>query len=64
LSCGRCRHFVTDAVEIERELPGLLALGSAGGDSWGDQGLCRLLARMLDPSMSCPRFEETEQRAR
>ncbi len=57
MACRYCRHFVDDAVSLERLLPGLSALSSAQGDTWGDQGICMLHERLLLPTMTCERFE-------
>ena len=56
-SCGRCRWLLADRSAIERALPGILALGSAFGDSWARQGLCRAHDCMVDRTLCCPRFE-------
>jgi len=55
--CGNCRHFIDDSVAFERELPGILALSSAAGDTRGDQGLCRVHSRLLTPGLTCERFQ-------
>jgi hypothetical protein len=60
--CRDCRHFIDDAETIERELPGILALSSAAGDTRGDQGLCRIHDRLLMPHMSCDLFAERTAR--
>lgn len=52
-TCGHCRHFMDDPALIERTLVGLTILSSAGGDSWGDQGLCAIHEQMLTPHMTC-----------
>jgi hypothetical protein len=54
--CGLCRHFLDDPRELERLWPGLCILGSAHGDSRGDQGLCRLFGQMATPTLGCPEF--------
>jgi hypothetical protein len=56
--CGCCAHFVDDPRELERSLPGITILSSAWGSTRGDQGLCGLHDRFLQPVMSCPRFVE------
>jgi hypothetical protein len=45
-----------DRETVERELPGLLVLSSAFGDSWGDAGLCRRHDLMLLPDDACEDF--------
>jgi len=55
--CANCRFFVRDPVEVERALPGLTALGSARGCSFGDQGLCRKAGLLLTPDCACKGFE-------
>ena len=54
--CCTCAHFIDDAEEFERVLPGILILSSGQGDSRGNQGLCRLHERLLTPNTSCQRF--------
>jgi hypothetical protein len=54
--CGRCVFFVDDPRELERRLTGLTILSSAWGDTRGDQGLCELHHRLLQPAMICRRF--------
>lgn len=54
--CRTCRHFVDEPVAIERALTGLTILSSAQGDTWGDQGICRVHDQMLLPTMSCARW--------
>jgi len=54
--CGRCRHFVDDPRVIERELPGLIALSSAYGDTRGTQGFCLVHDLLLTERHRCPRF--------
>lgn len=55
-SCNRCFHFMNDRAAVERELPGLLVLSSAYGDSWGDAGLCTRHHVMLLPFNTCDGF--------
>lgn len=54
--CRACAHFADDREAVERELPGLLTLSSAFGDSWGDAGLCRVHSVMLLPFNTCEAF--------
>jgi hypothetical protein len=51
--CGNCARLVDDPTELERLLPGLLALSSAQGDSWGDQGICTVHGRLVTPELTC-----------
>lgn len=55
--CGDCRHFIDDARELERALPGILILSSASGDTRGDQGICRIHDQFLMASAYCPKFQ-------
>lgn len=57
--CYRCRHFVDDPEVIERQLPGITALGSAYGSVRGNAGICRALDRFMEPLPGgdrCPSF--------
>jgi hypothetical protein len=47
---------VDDPQLLERELTGLTVLSSAQGDSWGNQGICRLHRQMLLPTMICNQY--------
>ena len=40
--CGGCRHYVSAAADLEREIAGLKILSSAFGSVRADTGLCRL----------------------
>lgn len=52
---------MNDRETVEQELPGLLVLSSAFGDSWGDAGLCRRHDLMLLPHDSCEDFEPANE---
>ena len=54
--CACCRHFMNDRAQVERELPGLLVLSSAYGDSWTHAGLCARHHVMLLPFNTCDGF--------
>jgi len=54
--CGRCAHFIDDPDDLEAALTGMTILSSAWGDTRGDQGLCDLHVRFLQPVMTCPSF--------
>jgi hypothetical protein len=54
--CGRCAHFVDDPLRLERMFTGMTILSSAWGSTRGDQGLCTLHERLLQPVMRCFRF--------
>ena len=56
-SCGGCRHFVSAAAELERELAGLNILSSAYGSVRADTGLCRLKDLFCVPAHGCERWE-------
>lgn len=54
--CDACRHFQQDREQVERQLPGILILSSAFGDSWGDAGICALREEMCLPFHGCRAF--------
>ncbi|RLB52682.1 MAG: hypothetical protein DRI34_14380 [Deltaproteobacteria bacterium] len=56
-TCAGCRYFLDDAEQLEREFPGILILSSAGGDTRGDQGLCRLHEKWVLPRFTCSRHQ-------
>ena len=55
--CRNCRHFLDDKELLECELAGITILGSAYGDTMGDQGLCAVHRVLTCPDLSCERFE-------
>ena len=56
-ACGGCAHLIREAVEFESFFPGILILSSGQGESRGDQGLCRIHERIVNPRMSCAHFQ-------
>ena len=56
-ACGRCRYFLTDAAQIEAEIPGLAVMGSGFSAVRAHDGLCRLHQRYLSESHACERFQ-------
>jgi hypothetical protein len=54
--CGACVHFSDDPRALEQTFVGMTILSSAWGDTRGDQGLCKLHDRFLQPVMRCPAF--------
>jgi hypothetical protein len=52
-TCASCLHFLDDPEEFERAFPGILALSSGGGDTRGDQGICKIHEKMVTPKMTC-----------
>jgi hypothetical protein len=55
-ACAACTHFCTDPLEIEAELPGLVALSSAHGSVRAQDGLCRLHLRLSNGRRPCSEF--------
>ncbi|MBN1606533.1 MAG: hypothetical protein JW940_07855 [Polyangiaceae bacterium] len=54
--CGCCREFVDDPAVLEQELPALLILSSAYGDTRGNQGICAVHECWVTPTLSCSGF--------
>jgi hypothetical protein len=52
-TCGGCLHFVADAAELEREVPGLKILSSAFGSVRAETGLCRQRDFFCVPEHGC-----------
>jgi hypothetical protein len=63
-ACATRRHLLSAAAQIERELPGLAALGSLYGSVRASDGLCRVHDRYLSASSSCAAFEASGATAR
>jgi len=57
-SCGRCRHFQNQPLEVEAALPGLSALSSAYAAIRCSDGICAVHERYIAPSSICAAFEE------
>ncbi|HEY0207724.1 hypothetical protein, partial [Acerihabitans sp.] len=57
--CARCRFCRRARADIERDIPGLSALGSAFGASLGDSRLCLRHDRLVSPDDRCAVFEPT-----
>ncbi|MBF0455337.1 MAG: hypothetical protein HQL72_11040 [Magnetococcales bacterium] len=55
--CGYCRHFVSEPLALEREIPGLNILSSALGSVRGETGLCRWHDQFYTVHQSCPHFQ-------
>ena len=57
-SCGQCKHFQNDALEVEAALPGLSSLSSAYAAVRCSDGICAVHERYIAASSTCPAFEE------
>ena len=57
-TCGSCRYFADDPVELERAVPGLNILSSAFGSVRDETGLCALREAFVTPSAGCADFSE------
>lgn len=56
-TCASCAFFEDDPQAFEDAFPGILALSSGQGTTKGDQGLCRIHARMVTPGLTCDRHK-------
>ena len=56
-TCGGCRHYVSAAADLEREVAGLKILSSAYGSVRADTGLCRLKDLFCVPAHGCALWE-------
>jgi hypothetical protein len=63
-SCGNCRHFSNEPLQIERGLPGLGSLGSAHGAVRDQDGICAKHERYLRASSVCAAHEFKSASAR
>ncbi len=52
-SCGTCRHFIGQALALEREITGLGILSSALGSVRADTGWCRERDVFRTPDHTC-----------
>ena len=57
-SCGRCKRFQNDALQVEAALPGLSSLSSAYAAVRCSDGICAVHERYVAASSICPAFEE------
>lgn len=57
IRCARCRFYRPGLSELERDIPGLSALGSAFGASLGESRLCLRHDRLVAPYDRCAAFE-------
>jgi len=55
-ACIACRHFATDAATLERELPGLVSMGSGYSSVRANDGICRRHDRYVSASQHCAQF--------
>jgi hypothetical protein len=55
-ACIACRHFASDAATLERELPGLVSMGSGYGSVRANDGICRRHDRYVSASHYCEQF--------
>jgi hypothetical protein len=55
--CASCIHFDNDPATLERELPGLTAMGSGHAAVRADDGFCRQHGLYLAATDSCPDFQ-------
>ena len=58
-SCGQCRHFQNDALDVEAALPGMSSLSSAYAAVRCSDGICAVHERYIASSSICPAFEES-----
>jgi hypothetical protein len=56
-ACGRCKHFTTAPRDLERDMPGLAAMGSGYSAVRAGDGLCRLHDRYLCRTHFCGAFQ-------
>jgi len=61
-TCRDCRFFIDDPHQLERMLPGVLALSSTYGSSRGDSGICLQKETFQAPELRCDEFEERPSR--
>lgn len=52
-ACGRCRHFSAAPEDIEREIAGLVVMGSGYSSVRDEDGICRLRDRYLTRTNHC-----------
>lgn len=57
-SCGRCRHFRNEPMEVEAALPGLSSLSSAYAAVRCSDGICAVHERYIAASSICSAFTE------
>jgi len=57
-SCGQCKHFQNEALELEAALPGLSSLSSAYAAVRCSDGICAVHERYVAATSICPAFEE------
>jgi hypothetical protein len=55
-ACIACRHFATDPATLERELPGLVSMGSGYSSVRANDGICRRHDRYVSGSHYCEQF--------
>ncbi len=55
-ACRACIHFDNDPRRIEKEFPGLTALGSAYGSTRAEDGICDLRGLFLSADGWCKHF--------
>jgi hypothetical protein len=56
-TCSSCAHFADDPATLERDMPGLTAMGSAHASVRAADGLCRRHGLYLSGTDSCPSFQ-------
>jgi hypothetical protein len=59
-SCASCENFCGHAAELEKEIPGILCMGSAYSSVRSADGLCGLHGRYLPASSSCSAYRLRE----
>jgi hypothetical protein len=57
-SCGRCRHFQNEPLQVEAGLAGLSSLSSAYAAVRCSDGICTVHERYIAASSICSAFEE------
>jgi hypothetical protein len=57
-SCGQCKHFQNEALEVEAALPGLSSLSSAYAAVRCGDGICAVHERYIAASSICSAFDE------